>query len=222
MVQEKTHIEVIAQVDLEPNAVLLNHFALVLVFHSNVLLSLSGAVSLSTSCAKVHPIFRDIEPLPNLKAYSLEVFTFCCWIAPVSGARKCPDHGIPFGSRILGIHVGKPVDDEWEIRNVPLVQTKASDSLLGTPAAEMTHPIRESCCKQLWFNLSISLGASGPRFGPANRIWVLHFPEVRLLSHGTHGVGLSSQNGGLKREMLLVGSGWGHTLVRDQQSGPFV
>ena len=84
-----------------------------------------------TSCAKVHPIFRDIEPLPNLKAYSLEVFTFRCWIAPVSGARKCPDHGIPFGSWILGIQVRKPIDDEGKIWDVPLVQAKASDALLG-------------------------------------------------------------------------------------------
>ena len=157
MVQKKTHIEIIAQVDLEPDAVLLNHFALVLVFHSNVLLSLSGAVSLPTSCAKVHPIFRDIEPLPNLKAYSLEVFTFRCWIAPVSGARECPDHGIPFGSWILGIQVRKPIDDEGKIWDVPLVQAKTSDALLGAPTAEMPHPIRESCCKQLWFNLSISV-----------------------------------------------------------------
>ena len=57
----------------------------------------------------------------------------------------------------LGIQVGKPVDDEGEIWDVPLVQPKASDALLGTPAAEMPHPIRESCCKQLWFNLSISV-----------------------------------------------------------------
>ena len=153
MVQKKTNIEVIAQVDLELDAVLLNHFALILVFHSNVLLSLAGAVSLPTSCAKVHPICRNIEPLPNLKANSLEVFTFCCWIAPVSGARKCPAHGISFGSRILGIQVRKPVDDEGEIRDVPLVQTKARDALLGTPAPKMPHSIRESCCEQLWFNL---------------------------------------------------------------------
>ena len=58
----------------------------------------------------------------------------------------------------MGIQVSKPVDDEGEIRNIPLVQTKASDALLGPPAAEMPHPIRESCCKQLWFNLSISGG----------------------------------------------------------------
>ena len=48
-------------------------------------------------------------------------------------------------------------DDEGEIWDVPLVQAKASDALLGAPAAEMPHPIRESCCKQLWFNLPISV-----------------------------------------------------------------
>ena len=73
--------------------------------------------------------------------------------------------------------VGKPVDDKGKIRNVPLVQTKARDALLRTPATEMPHPIRESCCKQLWFNLSISGDASGLHFGPLNRIWGLHFFE---------------------------------------------
>ena len=104
----------------------------------------------------MHPILRNVEPLPNFEAHSLEVFTFCSGITTVSGAGKRPDDGVPFGRWIFGIQVGKPVDDEGEIRNVPLVQTKASDSLLGAPAAKMPHPIRESCCKQLWINLSIS------------------------------------------------------------------
>ena len=131
----------------------------------------------------MHPVIRNVETSPDLKTYSVEIFTLSFRIAAVSGARKCPDNGIPFGSRVVGIHVGKPVDDEWVIRNIPLVKTKASDTLLGTPAAEMPNPIRESCCKQLWFNLSISGGASGPRFGPTDRIWILPLQEVPLSFH---------------------------------------
>ena len=41
MVKKKANIEVIAEVDLELNAELLNHFALVLVCHPNVLLALA-------------------------------------------------------------------------------------------------------------------------------------------------------------------------------------
>ena len=135
MIEKKTYVDVVTQVDFEFNAKLLNHLALVLLFHPNVLLSLTKSVSLPSSQPEVHPVFVDVEPLANLATHSVEIVTLGFGVAPISGPRKCPDNGIAFAGRILGIQVSKPVDDEWKIWDVPLVETKAGDSLLGAPAA---------------------------------------------------------------------------------------
>ena len=157
----------------------------------------------------MHPILRNVEPLPNFEAHSLEVFTFCSGITTVSGAGKCPDDGVPFGRWIFGIQVGKPVDDEGEIRDVPLVQTKASDSLLG--------PQRPRCRIRFASLAASNCGSTSISVVrlihalDAQQIWVLQFPVAASQSPNP---GWASPTERWNQARSLGGSEWGPRLVR--------
>ena len=133
MIQEKTHVQVVGQVHLEPESVLANDLRMSSGVDSFILSPFSLSGGLPASMLDMKPVSGQIKPGEDL-GFDVSAMLELLFESVVTGPVQKPGHRITVSGEIVRTLIGVPVDHGRVLGYVPLVQPEAADALFATPS----------------------------------------------------------------------------------------